>query len=141
GSSQLSAMPTFAFSAYDRPAHMALSLLGCLLQQLQFQSPAVGHRAWLMFRFENLPKVVLGKDDGVFLLGGIEGGVAHVQQVVTQGQVRAVLLQNAEGEQAGTLRPGDAVAELGRRQLLPMHRQLVLSRWRLSPCDRDTECV
>src|SRR5437899_6010197 len=55
--------------------------------------------------------------------------------------MRAVLLQNAEWQQAGALRPGDAVAELGRRQLLPMHRQLVLSRWRLCPCDRDTECV
>src|SRR5712691_731414 len=94
-----------------------------------------------MFRFENLPKVVFGKDDGVFLLGGIEGGVAHVEQIVAQWQMRAVFLQYAEWEQARTLRPGDAVAELGRRQLLPMHRQLVLSRWRLCPCDRGTECV
>src|SRR2546430_13965915 len=58
--------------------------------------PAVGDRAWLMFRFENLPEVVLGKDDRVFLLGGVEGGVAHVEQIVAQGQMRAVLLQNAE---------------------------------------------
>src|SRR5205807_5895651 len=125
----------------DLLAPIARHLVGRLLQQLQLQSPAVGHRAWLMFRFENLPKVVLGKDDGVFLLGGIEGGVAHVEQIVAQGKMRAVLLQYAEGEQARTLRPGDAVAELGRRQLLPMHRQLVLSRWRLCPCDRGTECV
>src|SRR5439155_4423861 len=108
--------------------------------KLQLQYPAVGNRAWLMFRFENLPEVVLGKDDRVFLLGGIEGGVAHVEQIVAQGQMRAVLLQNAEWEQARALRPGDAVAELGRRQLLPMHRQFVLRR-RLRPHDRDTEGV
>jgi len=101
-------------------------LVGRLLQQVELQSPAVGDRARLMFRLENLPEIVFGKDDGVFLLGGIERCVSHVEQIVAQGQMQPMLLQNAEREQAGALRPGDGVVELGRGQFLPMDRELAL---------------
>src|SRR6266545_8269939 len=54
--------------------------------------------------------------------------------------MRAVLLQDAEGEQARALRPGDAVAEFGRGQFLPMNRELGLCR-SLRPHGRGAEGV
>src|SRR2546426_498704 len=96
----------------DLLAPVARHLVGRLLQQFQLQSPAVGDCAWLMFRLENLPEVVLGKDDGVFLLGGIERHVSHVEQIVSQWQMQPMLLQDAEWEQARGLRTSDGVAEV-----------------------------
>jgi hypothetical protein len=105
----------------DLLAAVARHLVGRLLQQLELQSAAVGHRAWLLFRFGNLPEVVRGEHDRVFLLGGVQRDVAHVEQIVAERQMRPVLLHDAEGEQAGTLRTGDGVAKLGSRQFLPLH--------------------
>ena len=114
--------------------------VGRLLQQFELQPPAVGHRARLLFRFGDLAEIVLRKYDRVFLLGGIEGDVPHVEQIVAQWEMRPMLLHDAEGQQARALRPGDAVLEFGRRQLLPMHRELGLCR-RLRPHDRGAEHV
>src|SRR5207245_2767279 len=110
----------------DLLAAIAGHLVGRFLEQLELQSPAVGHRARFVLGFEDLPEVVLRKNDGVFLLGGIECDVAHVEQIVAQGQVRPMLLHDAEWEQTSTLGPGDPVLEIGRRQLLPMYRELIL---------------
>src|SRR5205823_4440992 len=112
-------------------------LVGRFLQQLELESPAVRDGAWLMLRFEDLTKVVLGKDDRVFLLGGVERGIAHVEQIVAQRQMRPVLLENAEGEQAGALGTRDGVLEVGGRQLFPMDRRLVLWGRGLRPHGRD----
>src|SRR5207249_8421613 len=61
-------------------------------------------------------------------------------QIVAQRQMRPMLLQDAEWEQACALRPRDGVAELGRGQFLPMHRELGLCR-RLRPHGRGAEGV
>ena len=50
----------------------------------------------------------------------------HHAQIVAQGQMQPMLLQDAEREQACALRPGDGVVELGRGQFLPMDRELAL---------------
>jgi hypothetical protein len=113
----------------DLLAAVAGHLVGRFLQQLELQSAAVGHRAGLMLRFEDLPEVVLWENDGILLLGGIECNVAHVEQIVAQGKMGSMLLHDAEREQAGTLRAGDAAREFSRRQLLPMDGELGLCRY------------
>src|SRR2546430_7805724 len=45
------------------------------------------------------------------------------EQIVAQRQMRAVLLQDAEWEQARPLGAADGVAEVGRRQFLPMRSE------------------
>src|SRR5207249_11937517 len=102
----------------DLLAAIARHLVGRLLQQLELQSPAVGHRAWLVFRLKDLPEIVLGKDDRVFLLGGIERYVSHVEQIVAQWQMQPMFFQYSEWEQARALCAGDGIAELGRGQFL-----------------------
>ncbi len=79
-----------------------------------------------MFRFEYLTEVVLGKNDCIFLLSGVDGDVSNVEQIVAQREMRPMFLHDAERQQARALRAGDAIAEVGRRQLLPMHRELAL---------------
>src|SRR2546427_12065512 len=54
--------------------------------------------------------------------------------------MRPMLLHDAERQQAGALRAGDAVLEVGSGQLFPMHRQLGLCRL-LRPHDRGAEYV
>jgi len=51
-----------------------------------------------MFRFEDLPEIVFGKHDGIFLLRGIERDIAHIEQIVAQRQMRPVLFHDAEWE-------------------------------------------
>ncbi len=105
----------------DLLAAISGHLVGRLLQQLELQAPAVGHRSRLVLRLEDLPEVVLRKNDGVLLLGGIESDISHVEEIVAQGEVRSVLLHDAERKQARALGTGDAVLEIGRCQLLPMN--------------------
>src|SRR2546428_13002785 len=54
----------------DLPAAIPCHLVGRFLQKFELQAPAVGHRAWLRFRFEVLHEIVFGKDMGVFLFRG-----------------------------------------------------------------------
>src|SRR6266699_1790811 len=115
-----------------------------LLQPFRAISSVVSCSNWsssprLMLRFEVLSEVVLGKDDGVFLLGGVERGVSYVQQIVAQRQMRAMLLQDPEREQAGALRARDGVLELGRGQFFPMDRRFALWGRRLRPHGRGAE--
>ncbi len=108
----------------DLLAAVAGHLVGRLLQQLELQAAAIGNRPRLVLRFEDLAKVIIGEHDGVFLLRGIERDVTHVEQIVPERQMRSVLFQDAEWQETGALRLGDAGLEVRRGQFLPMHREL-----------------
>ncbi len=73
------------------------------------------------------PEVVIGEDDRVLALGRIQRGFTHIQQVGPDGQVRPVLLEDAERQQTRPAGALDGGAEIRGRKLFPPHAQL----WRL----------
>jgi len=68
----------------------------------------------------NLAKIVFGKDNCIFLLSGVQRGIANVQQIGPQRQMRTVLLEDSEREQAGSLRAVNAFAEVGGSEFFPV---------------------
>ena len=105
-------------------AAVARHLVGGFLQQRQLQVAAVGDGSGLVARFGNLAEIIFGEDDGVFFLGGVQRGVTHIEQIGAQGQVRPVFFQNAEGQQASSLRTMNALAEVGGGQFFPVDGEL-----------------
>ena len=97
-------------------------------KQRELQVAAVGHGSGFVAGFGDLAEIVFGEDDGVLLLGGVQRGVAHVEQIGAERQVRAVLLQDAEREQAGSLRAMNAFAKVGGGEFFPVHGKLGASR-------------
>ena len=92
-----------------------------------------------MPRFGNLSEIILGEDDGVFLLGGVQRGIADVEQVGAEREMRSVFLQDAEGQQARALRAMNAFAEVGGSEFLPVDGELGRGRSFLSPGARRWE--
>src|SRR5438477_355745 len=86
----------------------------------------VCHGSRLVLGLENLAKVVLGKDHGVLLIDSVQRGIAHIEQISSERQVRAMFLQNAKRQQACTLRLLDGAAEVRGSQFFPMGRELGL---------------
>src|SRR6185437_765874 len=64
---------------------------------------AVGNGTRLMTGLEDLSKVILGKDDRVILIRRVQRGIAHIQQIGSQRQMRTMLFENAEWQQACAL--------------------------------------
>ena len=91
------------------------------------QFHAVRDGAGLVLRFKNLPEIIFWKNHGIFLLHSMQSRVAHVQEIRAQWQVRPMLFQNAEREQAGPLRLLNRSAKVFRGQLFPFRRQLGLA--------------
>ena len=87
---------------------------------------AVGEGAGLLLRFEDLAEVVLGEDDGVFLLHGVHHGEANVEQIGAERQVRAVLFDDAEGQHAHPLRLVDGLNEVRGGEFFPLGGELGL---------------
>ena len=106
-------------------AAVAGHLVGGFLQQGELQVAAVGYRAGFVAGFDNLAEIIFGEDDGVFLLGGVQRGVAYIEQVGADGQVRAVLLQDAEWQnrQVPCERRMPST-EVGGGKFFPMHGEL-----------------
>src|SRR2546429_5742778 len=73
---------------------------------------AVRHGSRLVFGLENLAEVVLRKYHRVLLIGRMQSRIAHIEQISAQGQVRAMFLQNAKGQQACALRLLNGAAEV-----------------------------
>jgi hypothetical protein len=71
--------------------------------------------------FGNLAEIVFGKDDGVFLLCSVQRRVAHVQQIGTKRQMRSVLLEDSERQQACALCAMNAFAEVAGGELFPVN--------------------
>ena len=117
-------MPAVAVDDQDFLAAVAGHLVGGFLQQGELQVAAVGHGAGLVPRFSDLAEIVFGEDDGVFLLGGVQRGVADVEQIGTERQVRAVLFEDSEGEQARSLRAANTFAKVGGGEFFPVDGEL-----------------
>src|SRR6266567_5505361 len=84
---------------------------------------AVRHGSRLVFGLENLAEVVLRKYHRVLLIGRMQSRIAHIEQISAQGQVRAMFLQNAKGQQACALRLLNGAAEVRGSQFFPMARE------------------
>src|SRR5882672_1506465 len=110
----------------DFLAAIARHLVGRFLKQLQLKLHAVRDGARLVLGLKNLAKIIFRKNDGVLLLRGVQRRVAHVQEVGTQREMRAVLFQNAEWEQACSFGLLDRQAEVRCRQLFPLRGELGL---------------
>ena len=96
---------------------------------------AVGDRARLLLRFEDLPEVVLGKHHRVLLPDGVHHRVTHVEQVGAEGQMRPVLFEDAEGQHAHALRLMDGLHEIAGGQLFPFGREFL----RLAAANRNQD--
>src|SRR5215469_3790835 len=112
----------------DFLAAVARHLLHRLLQQGELRREAVRDGAGLLLRFEYLAEIVLGKDDGVLLLDGVHHGEPHVEQVGAEGQMRAVLFDDAEGQHAHALRLVDGADKVGGGEFFPFRRKLLRLR-------------
>src|SRR5690348_1456650 len=103
----------------DFLAAVAPHLVSGSLQELQLNGARISHRTRLVSRFGNLAEVIRREDNGVFLFRGVNGGVTDIDQIGADGQLRAVLLHDAEGKQAGALRLRNGMVKIVCRQLVP----------------------
>ncbi len=101
-------VPPVAVDDEDLAAAVAGYLVRGLLKQRQLQAAAVGHGAGFVARFGDLSEIVFGKDHCVLLLGRVKSGITHIEEVGAERKMRAVLFQDSEWKQAGSLRPLDA---------------------------------
>ena len=74
-----------------------------------------------MARFGDLAEIIFGEDDCVFLVGGVQRGVTHIEQIGAERQVRTVLLQDSEREQTRSLGAANPFAKVGGSQFFPVH--------------------
>src|SRR5215469_1558624 len=107
-------------------------LVGGFLEECELESAAVGHAARLVFGLGNLSEIVLGEDDSVFPIGCVQRGVADIEEIGSERKMRSVFLQDAEREQADSLRAVNAFAEVEGREFFPVDGKLRLRRGRLS---------
>ena len=77
--------------------------VGGFLQQFQLHLGAIRQGSGLVLRFENLAVEVGRKNNGIFFVGRVFRDVAHIDQVRSQRQLRAMFFNNAKGQQAGAL--------------------------------------
>ena len=115
------------------PTTVAGHLVNSLLQQFELQVCAVSNGPRLLPRFEDLAEVVFRKHHRIFRGGGTQRGVAHVNEIRAQRQMRAVLFKNSERQQAKAFGLVDGLHEIRRRQFLPMDGQ------RLCPGQRSQQ--
>ena len=109
-------------------ATVASHLVGGFLKQRQLQIAAIGDGSGLMTRFENLSEIIFGKHYGILLPGGVQGCVTHVEQIGPQGQVWSMFFQDAERQNAGTLRLFDCFDEVCAGEFFPVSREFGLRR-------------
>src|ERR1700746_1246378 len=93
-------------------AAVAGHFVGGFLQKIQLNLPTVGDGAGFVLGFEDLPEIIFRENNGEFFFRGVQRGVANVDQIGAEGKMRAVLFQNAEGEDAGALGKFDGVVKM-----------------------------
>src|SRR4029077_1045704 len=120
-------VPAVAVDNHNLLAALARHFIRRFLEQLQLQFHAIGDGSRFMLGFKNLSEVILWKDDSELLLRRLQGGVAHVEKIRTQRQMRPMFFQDAEGKQTRALGLLDGIAKIGGGQLFPFHRQFRLS--------------
>ena len=87
----------------DFLATVAGHFVGGFLEQFELQMLAIGDGSGFVAGFENLAEIIFGEDDGIFLRDSVEDGVADVDEVGAEGEMGAVLFNDAEGEDADVL--------------------------------------
>ena len=92
---------------------------------MELQRGAVSHSAGLLPGLKDLAEVVIGKNDCVFFLGSVERGIARVDEICAERQMRTVFFNDAEGQNARVLRLFDAVGEIGRGEFFPFDGKLL----------------
>src|SRR5207244_11791113 len=97
----------------------------------------VCHGSRLVLGLENLAEVVLGKDHGVLLIDSVQRGIAHIEQISSERQVRAMFLQNAKGQQACALGLLNSATKVRGSQFFPMGREFALRPQRLRTEKQD----
>src|SRR6266576_2810865 len=122
--------PAVAVHDDDFLAAVARHLVGGFLQQFQLELHTVGHRTGLVLRFKNLSEIIFWKNDGEFLLGGMQRRKANVEEIGSQRKMRSMLLQNAEREQARSFRLLNRRAKVSGGELFPFHGKLRLAAGR-----------
>ena len=117
-------------SVYDDNflAAVARHFVSGLLQQFQLQLRAVSDGTGLVFGLENLPEIIFGINDGILLPGAVQRGVADVDQIGAERQLRPVLLENAERQHARALSFLNGGNKVTCRELFPLHRQRLRGR-------------
>src|SRR4029077_5676320 len=93
-------VPAVAVDDQNLLATIAGHLVGGLLQQGHLHTATVSYGTGFVLGFCDLTKIVFREHDRVFLLRGMECGIAHVEQVGAEREMRAVLLENSEGKKA-----------------------------------------
>ena len=112
----------------DFLAAVARHFIRGLLQKRQLHFAAVGDGSGLVLGFGNLPEIIFRENNCVLLLGTVQRGVAHVQQIGSERQMRAMLFKDAEWQQARSLRSVNAFAKIGGGEFFPMDGKLRLRR-------------
>src|SRR6516162_5752926 len=70
--------------------------VGGFLKQTQLQLGAIGDGARLMLRLKNLPRKIVGENDGVLFLGRVLRDVPRVEQVCSDRQMGSVFFENPD---------------------------------------------
>ncbi len=117
-------VPAVSVNDQDFLAAITGHLVSSFLQQGQLHAAAVRHRPGFVLRLSNLTKVVFGEDDRVLPLGGMECGIAHVEQVGAEREMRPVFFENSERKKTYSGRAVDAFTEIGGGEFLPVDREL-----------------
>ena len=89
------------------------------LQEFELQMLAIGDGSGFVAGFENLAEIIFGEDDGVFLSDSVEDGVADVDEICAEGEMGAVLFNDAEGEDADVLGLLEGSDEIWRGEFFP----------------------
>src|SRR6266851_2846039 len=112
----------------DLLAAVARHFIRSLFEKRELHFAAVGHGSGLVLGFGNLSEIIFRENDCVLLFGSVQRGVAHVQQIGSERQMRAMLFKDAEWQQAGSLRSLNALAKIGSGEFFPMDGELGLRR-------------
>src|SRR5260370_25432254 len=107
----------------DLLAAVARHFIHSLFEKRELHFAAVGHGPGLVLGFGNLSEIIFRENDCVLLFGSVQRGVAHVQQIGSQRQMRSMLFKDAEWQQAGSLRSLNALAKIRGGEFLPMYAE------------------
>src|ERR1700720_1454086 len=112
----------------DFLAAVARHFIRSLFEKRKLHFAAVGDGSGLVLGFGNLSEIIFRENNCVLLLGSVQRGVANVQQIGPERQMRAMLFKDAEWQQARSLRSVNAFAKIGGGEFFPMDRELRVRR-------------
>src|SRR5215469_14066305 len=111
-------VPAVAVDNEDFRAAVAAHLVGGGLEKFHLHVGAVGNGARFVTSLSDLAEIISGEDDGILLKRGVFGGVPDIEEIGAERKVRAMFFENAEGEQASSLRSSDSFTKFSGGQFL-----------------------